>query len=200
MSLGIVLTPYGKVPGGYPPAAIAYSRGGNGTFMCQYGQCDPQHNTRDQAGHYYDTPLGSPRPGLFARLKQRFALRGLGAIPTDFDIAKVRGYLPVNSGWVTTKQGYQTGPWLPPHGLYPDNPNRVVTPLNGLGYYYPDQVGYPSNAPIPGSNAASVEDVVATMVAHNDRLLALTIVSTAAVATSAILTVFRTLKLIRDDK
>ncbi len=55
--------------------------------------------------------------------------------------------------------------------------------------------------PIETSTApATTEDIVALMNAHNDRLFALTVVSTTAVAVSAIITVFRTLKLIRQGK
>ena len=45
--------------------------------------------------------------------------------------------------------------------------------------------------------AATTDDVIALMNAHQDRVFALTVVSTTAVAVSALLTVFRTLKLIR---
>lgn len=55
--------------------------------------------------------------------------------------------------------------------------------------------------PVETSSApATTEDVVALMNAHNDRLFALTVVSTTAVAVSAIITVLRTISLIRQDK
>lgn len=83
------------------------------------------------------------------------------------------------------------------------------------GYYYDSQLGGRRPGifakmlhglrglrdPVETSAApASTEDVVALMNAHNDRLFALTVVSTTAVAVSAIITVFRTLKLIRQGK
>lgn len=48
--------------------------------------------------------------------------------------------------------------------------------------------------------AATTDDVIALMNAHQDRVFALTVVSTTAVAVSALLTVFRTLKLIRSER
>ncbi len=53
--------------------------------------------------------------------------------------------------------------------------------------------------PVVQTAPATVEDVMATMVAHNDRVFALSLVSTFAVAVSALITMFRTVKLIRDD-
>lgn len=47
---------------------------------------------------------------------------------------------------------------------------------------------------------ATTDDVIAIMNAHNDRVFALTVVSSTAVAVSAFLTLFRTLKLIKNDK
>lgn len=190
MALGVVLTPYGKIPGGYPPAGITYSRKGSTEFLCSGDYLDPQFNSRGEAGYYYDTPLGAPsKPGWFTRMRARAAARKLGLrdIPTDFDLAKVRGYLPVQAGWVTTEQGYQTGPWLPPHGEYPPNPSRQVVPLAGLQ-------GLREGEP------ATTEDVIAAMMAHNDRIFALSLVSTTAVAVSALITVFRTLRLVREGK
>jgi len=81
------------------------------------------------------------------------------------------------------------------------------------GLYYDTQLGAPRRRLFsklrarlglgeiePSAVPATTEDVVALMNAHNDRVFALTLVSTTAVAVSALLTVFRTLKLIREDK
>jgi hypothetical protein len=200
MALGVVLTPYGKIPGGYPPSGIAYQYGGNGTYL---GPPDPQFYTQGEAGYYFDSPLGAARaPNFFERMRIKRALKkiGLGAIPTDFELATVRNYLPVESGWVTTKQGYQTGPWLPPHGVWPP---YTRAPIPGIpGYAPPSNLGaVPADSDNPVvMQPATTDDVVALMNAHNDRLFALTIVSTTAVAVSALLTVFRTLKLIKEDR
>lgn len=177
MALGVVLTPYGNIPGSYP-AAITHSYRGATSWAQPF---DPQFYARGETGYYYDTELGSPgkRIGL-----------GLGAIPTDFDLAKRYGFLPVGAGWTVTKQGYQPGGWLPPDGGYPGQPpatRLAVVPLSGLG-------GVPAQQP------ATADDVLALMAQHNDRVFALTLVSTSAVAISALITIFRTLKLIKGGK
>ena len=151
MALGIVLTPYGKIPKAFP-AAIASSYGANGTYLDE----DPYFNQRGEAGFYHDTFLGDPcapapavRPSWWQRLKARLAGRQLGAIPTDFQMATNLNYTPVNSAWIHAEEGYiQPPPWVPRRP--------------GLGDGVP----------------ATVEDVVGLMNAHNDRVFALTLVST----------------------
>lgn len=91
--LGLILTPFGKIPGAYP-SSIAYSYGGNGTYL---KPDDPQYNTRGEEGLYYDTQLGR-------------------SIPTDAELAKTYGYTPVTSAWVTAKEGFFPAPWDPPNG------------------------------------------------------------------------------------
>lgn len=191
MALGVVLTPYGKNPDGTsPPFAVNYAGANKQAFLCPP---DPQFVTRGEAGMYYDTPLG----GIGDKLKSKIArwklnhtrkLMGLGDIPTDAELARVRGYTPVASGWINSKTSnggtvYVTGPWLPPNGYdYSGTPAPVA--LSGLR----------------GLRDATSDDLIATMNAHNDRVFALTLVSTAAVAVSAMITIFRTLKLIHDKR
>jgi hypothetical protein len=113
-------------------------------------------------------------------------------MPNDFDLVRRYGYLPVKTGWVVTEQGYQSGGWHPRFGHYPGQPQALwppVTPLSGLGQALPPV----SQTPSP----ASAEDLIAMMAAHNDRVFALTLVSTSAVAISAIIGLFRTLRLIK---
>lgn len=272
MGLGIVLTPYGKLPNGAPPYAIDYAYKGATTF---YGSNsagdapgvantdphqDPQFLSRGEQGYYYDTPLGRPSgmrglglalasPGLrgllppmstgaawgmglaaniaggvygYKRAEKKgtkkfwptvgFSILGglawsavayvtgllpakagtLGAVPNDFDLASRRQYLPVENGWVPLHDNkiLTSGPWMPPGDpgwLMPRTPTPIIS--NGL-----------ADAVVPGAApAASVEDVVGVMTAHNDRTFSLALVSTMAVAVSALLGVFRTLKLIRED-
>jgi hypothetical protein len=164
--LGVVLTPYGHVPGSFP-AGITRSYAGATAWAPPF---DPQFYSRGEAGYYYDTQLGGS--------------------PTDFELARRRGYLPVASGWTTTRQGYQPGGWLPPDGGYPGQPQATrypMVPLNGLG------------GDIVEPGPATANDVMAIMAAHNDRVFALGLVSTVAVTISALLGLFRTLKLIHDD-
>jgi hypothetical protein len=200
-----VFAPYGKIPGSWP-TGITQSRGPRGEYLQPY---DPQYNTRDQAGYYHDTPLG--RPSLFQRWRRRRTLKkALGAIPTDFEMASLYNYTPVASGWISTEQGYLTPPWLPPNGYNQGGYPVPVQPNDGGGkpessmalrFYTPERARDPNwNTTTLGDGApASVEDVVAQMNAHNDRVFALALVSTTAVAVSAIITVFRTLRLIRKD-
>jgi hypothetical protein len=208
--LGVVLAPYGKVPGAWP-TAITHSYGGSqqAGYNCPR---DANFNMRGEPGWYYDTPLGNAS-GL--NWWQRWQLRRyyrslrtqsqanrvnspfLGAIPTDAELAITRGYTPVESGWIANRAGFTPGPWNPPDG-WPSGGYPMPGPgFRGLG-------DLPTPIPLPPvqaqSPAATVEDVVAVMNAHNDRVFALTLVSTTAVAISALLTVFRTLKLIREGK
>lgn len=189
MALGVILTPYGHTPG-YPPSGIAHNHKGATSWAEPF---DPQHYTRGEAGYYYDTPLGRPRRGLKETLKGLF---GLGVpSPTDFELSRRYGFQPVKTGWVTTDQGFQSGWWRPQHGDYPGRPAALwppVTPCgrsNGLGQALPPAADMPP--------PATAEDVLVMMAAHNDRVFALTLVSTTAVALSALITLFRTLKLIK---
>lgn len=185
MSLGVVLTPYGHTPG-YPPYGISTTRAGATQWREPF---DPQWYSRGETGYYYDTQLGASKRSWWSRAKAKM---GLGNFPTDFEMARMRGYLPVESGWVTTAQGYQSGGWSPPHGRYPGFPaalNPPLAPLNGLG-----ALGVvPADPP-------TVADVMLEMQQHNDRILTLTVISTTAVAISSLLGLFRTLKLIKENK
>ena len=192
MALGIVLTPYGKLPNGNPPYGITYAYGGDGTYLTPD---DPQHYTRGEAGYYPDTALGAPRLGFFSKLKRSL---GLGRNPTDFEIGRGNyPFLPFYSGWINTNQGYVTGPWLPPNGWSPDGVPQAIAPLQTQ--QVPLDHGYLAGLR-EGALPATTEDVIAIMNAHNDRVFALTVVSTTAVAVSALVTLFRTLKLIKEDK
>lgn len=236
MTLGIVLTPFGKTAGGYAPYGIThdykgavewYGSNSAGDAPDSTGtrdpRLDPRFNERGEAGYYYDTQLGETvstvgtrKPAWIEKMRAKWqawrARFGLGGFPTDFQLATIRGYLPVEGGWVQTQQGYMSsGPWLPPHGdpgwadhsfpvpmvpiyeplpITPCGPNHGLAPqLSGLGRAF----GQAATSP------ATVEDVLSTIASHNDRAFALALVSTTAVAVSALLGVFRTLKLIRED-
>ncbi len=187
--LGIILAPAGKVPGGFP-YEIAQSRGARQDYL---GPEDPQWHHKGEDGYYYDTMLGAPRMGLFKRLTAKL---GLGTIPTDFEMARGQGmpYTPVNNGWIAAKEGYFMPTYIPPYGR---PSGGLPIPVETPGFSGFSLRGLRETAPVPPP--ASVEDVLAVMNAHNDRIFALSLVSTTAVAVSALLTVFRTLKLIRED-
>ena len=196
MALGIVLTPYGRNPDGTsPPFAVNYSGVNRHDTLCPR---EPQFNTRGEQGMYYDTPLG----GLGATIARKIErwkinrqrrLMGLGSIPTDAELATVRGYTPVASGWINSvsPKGYVTGPWLPPNGAdYSGTPAPIA--LFGLrGLREDPAVVPPAQTPV---------DVIAALQEHNDKVFALTLVSTAAVAVSAMIAIFRGLKLIHEGK
>ncbi len=189
MALGVVLAPYGRNPDGTsPPYTVNYAGVNRHKRL---GPADPQFNTRATPGMYYDTPLGAParRPGWIKRLKinHQRRLMGLKDIPTDAELAHTYGYTPVQSGWIPSTNGeYVTGPWVPPNGQ------------NYSGY--PPPIAFAGLGQDTTSQPPTIEDVLATMNAHNDRVFALTLVSTAAVAVSAMITIFRTLRLIREAK
>lgn len=212
MALGIVLAPYGKIPGAFP-SGILYSYGSGGHYS---GPDDPRFNTRGEVGWYTDTQMGAPKPLTWGqRIRRRLkGMGGLGNLPTDFELSRQRGYrdyqyTPTSSGWIATGQGYLAPPWLPPSGYPPGGYEMPVQPLDngGLGRFWglrddPAATSAaaalnPSIGPTAPVQAASVEDVIATLQAHQDRVFALTLVSTTAVAVSALITIFRTMKLIR---
>lgn len=189
MALGVVLAPYGRNPDGTsPPYTVNYASVNRHRLL---GPHDPGHYTTGEQWMYSDTPLGGITDKLKAKierwkLNRQRRLMGLGDIPTDAELAKVRGYTPVTSGWINTVQGqYVTGPWIPPNG---QNYSGSMPPvaLSGLGQ-------------VP-TQPANVDDVLAVMNAHNDRVFALTLVSTAAVAVSAMITIFRTVRLIHSKR
>lgn len=102
--LGIILTPYGYIPGAYP-SEIARTTGGGRPM----GPFDPQYYTRGERGYYYDTPLGAWE----------------GQAPNDFQLAQQRGILTPNQGWIATNAGMYNGPWVPPNGWTPVGPTNI---------------------------------------------------------------------------
>jgi hypothetical protein len=105
---------------------------------------------------------------------------GYQTIPTDNEIFSDRAAGGYAYGWIAARdpQGRMMnvpGPWVPPDGRSP---------------------GY--NAPISFGDAAT--DLVAEQQAHNRRMFQLSMISTIAVAASALLAIFRTGSLIREDR
>ena len=199
-NLGIILAPYGKIPGAYP-SAINYSYGGGGQYLCPE---DPFFNTRGEQGFYYDTYLGAPasRLSFWQRRQLKKFYKNLtkqrmqdeasspflgGAIPTDAELATYLQYTPVESGWVAAKEGYFPAPWLPPDGWNQAGGRGWTTPGYGP---HPELRGLGETPP--------PEDVIAALNVHNQRVFALTLVSTAAVAIAAMLGAYRTIRLLRE--
>jgi hypothetical protein len=206
MHLGLVLTPYGQIPGA-PPWEIGYSYGGDGTFLCPD---DPYQNQRGEAGFYHDSQLGgppfkpksliaagiAPQPHLpqlskLAQRRVRRALNGLGrAIPTDFDLAPTYGYVPMMDGWVAAKEGFQPGGWIPPNAYNPAGAYGAGLVPRGLGDAVPTDV--PSQA--------ALVDVIASMQQRNNKLFVVSLISAAAVTISAIVTTIRNAHLIKQER
>lgn len=131
---------------------------------------DPQHYQRGEAGLYADTRLGG--------------------IPTDAELARNYQYTPVASGWVNFKEGYYPAPYIPPGwnaaGAY--GPSMA---LRGLGE---------DAAPILTTTKAEADAVVAALNAHNQRVFKVTLISTAVVGLSALITALRTVRQLKRDE
>lgn len=226
--LGIILTPYGKIPGAYP-SEIAYSYGGDGTFMCPD---DPYYNQRGEVGLYYDTQLGGlgtitenmlapltllntapaprrqpirsgggPLKGIFGKLfGKRRGLNGLGhSVPSDFELAPSYGYTPMIDGWVSAREGFNPGSWIPPNGWNPAG--AYGPPMAPATYSYPGALG-DATLPDPVQTAANAaaQSINDTLQAHQDRMFKLTIISTTIVGLSALLATMRTWRQLKRDE
>ncbi len=111
----------------------------------------------------------------------------LGAIPTDAELATNYGYTPVASGWINSKdQGYVTGPWR--FGWDPAGAYGPPSSLNGLG----------ADA-LPVSAADAAASAVMALQENQARAFKLMIVSTSAIALSALLAAWKTARDIRKD-
>lgn len=170
--LGLVLTPYGQIPGSFPYEIGAQTYGSR--QLCPE---DPYYLQRGEYGYFHDTALGAPRT-FRSRLKKLF---GLGEIPTDFEKASVYQYLPVTAGWVTTSQGYYPTHWMPPDG--------------GATWYGP------AVAPLSGAfGDATSDDLIRVLNEHHKKQFQLSALSTTAVVASSLITAYRTVRLIIDER
>lgn len=176
--LGIILAPYGKIPGAYPSEISRTTHGG--VPLCPP---DPQYNQRGEVGFFYDTPLGG------ASTRRVPLGRTLADIPNDFEIARVRGTLTPNEGWVATQQGAYPGPWVPPAGWRPTGSTGV-------------RINLPTNVPA-GLGADTIVDpaqaVIDELNRHHRNMFALSTISTAAVLISSLIAAIRTARLLRAE-
>ena len=123
---------------------------------------------------------------------------GLGAIPTDFQLATVYGNTPVMHSWIPFKQGvFTTPPFIQPDGDWGPNPiiNRgiwapalqpLAGPLGDIVEQPSDGTTTPPVAPFDAGMAAVEE-----LRRHQERMYMLGIVSAVAVAATAAVNVFR---------
>ena len=210
----MILAPYGKVPGAYP-SEIGYSYGGNGTFLCPH---DPYYNQRGEVGFYHDTQLGStaeyntllaslaniinsalPKAshGVFGKKRYR-GVNGLGrSLVTDFDLYPTYGYVPQMDGFVQFKEGDHPGSWIPPNGYDPAGVYGPPTFQPGTG----SQLQGPSDlADIPPANIdPEVAKVLQAMTDQNAKMFTLSLVTTIAIGISAIITIIRNSKALRQE-
>jgi hypothetical protein len=167
--LGLVITPYGTVPGAYP-WEINRTITGTGSFLKPH---DPWYYQRGETGFYYDTYLGGAR--------------GLGAIPTDAEMGPNMCYTPVGSDWIETTNAYVPPPWVPPNGWSPAGAYGPVTS------YKTQPTG------LAGALRGVLSDVESELVEHHRKMFTLSALSTAAAVASSLLIFYRTAKLIADD-
>jgi hypothetical protein len=227
--LGIILAPFGKIPGAYP-SEIGFSYGGNGSFLCPE---DPFYNTRGEVGFYHDTQLGGlpmqadaltpntlfipnqpalkQKLGLFGRMRANRvarALNGLGSVPSDFDLQPTYGWVPMIDGWVQGREGFSVGGWVPPNGWSaaggygpPMGPPAGVHGLGDATIVVPAPTVQSTSAdPISAAATAAAGQIQDTLQAQNDRMFKLTIISTTIVGLSALIATLRTWKQLKRDE
>lgn len=218
MTLGVVLTPYGKVPGAYP-WEINKSAQGSTTFLCEM---DPYYFQRGEYGFFHDTPFGAAnghKKTLFQRLKQAVGIpskNGLGAVPTDAEIGKYyyNWYTPVQSAWIYAidPKRYIPPPWVPPDNWRTASPYGPQTAFAGTHVALlgdapmvpseaPEQptVSTPATPAIAQQKAASAQDVVTILNEYHRKQFWLSAVATMAGVGASAFAIFRTLKGIQDD-
>jgi hypothetical protein len=162
MALGIILAPYGKIPGAWPTEVVG-SRASRQSLLCPR---DPYYNQRGEAGYYHDTQLGE--------------------LPTDGELAVNRQYTPVASGWIATRQGSLPPAWNPTANQ--SNPFLPQGPLRDAGV---DAVS---------AVQAAAAAALAEQQDHNKKAFTLAMFSTTAVVLSSLVALFRTARLMRDDR
>lgn len=128
---------------------------------------------------------------------------GLGAIPTDFQLATVYGNTPVMHSWLPFKQGaFTTPPFIQPDGDWGPNPitNRgiwapalqpIAGPVLGRAGLGDDVVEQPSDGTAPPVAMDPGTAAVLELKRHQERMYMLGIVSAVAVASTALVNVFR---------
>lgn len=129
-------------------------------------------------------------------------VNGLGAVPTDIQLSSQYGYTPVVSQWIPFKEGtWAPAPWNPPRGAtssMPQDQGYWTAPTTGTMTTV--ATGQPLNEYLGGLGRLGAEAAVALdpitasleeQRRHEDRMFLLGIVSAAAVASTAMINVFR---------
>lgn len=225
MTLGIVLAPYNRVPGAFP-YGVGYSYGGNGTFLCpedpqhnqngepgfyadtQLGSATPEYAfVQNMVSAVKNLVAARPRiaqsQGWLSKFKSRQALgiptpewvvtsgshpslRGLGSsVPGDLELYNTYSYAPHMTGWVVNKDGFVQTPWNPPNGWR-------SSPLSGLAGPAPQLMDIPQANIDP-----NVAKVLQAMNDQNAKMFTLSIITTLAVALSAVVSIVRNTRELR---
>lgn len=131
--------------------------------------------TRDYGFQYTDhSPYGFGRPGV-----------GTPGVPNDRQLSTIYGYTPWISGQIPFQQGaWAPAPWAPPYGGRPAYVEAGIQAANrGLG----DAAADAGVVTAPDMPTATLQ----TLQLHQDRMYLLGIISAAAVASTALVNVFR---------
>lgn len=175
-SLGMVLAPYGNLSPS--PSSEIVSATKSRAYCTRRGERGPNYRwwQTKAYGNYDDS---------------------LGAVPTDLQLSTQYGYTPVISQWVPFNEGtWAPAPWSPPRGptsLMPQDQGFWTAPaagpvattgaaLQGLGA----DVVTPPAPPLDPAAASLLE-----LQRHQDRMYLLGIISAGAVASTALVNVFR---------
>lgn len=179
--LGAILAPYGNQTPNPSNQLVAATRSRD--YCTRRPSMGPNYR-QDQTLAY--------EPGA-----RNHGINGLGAVPTDLQLATQFQYTPVISQWIPfTNKTWSPAPWNPPTGATGGDPGFWSAPTAG-----PMQTiatGQPLNQYLGGlgdTTATPVTDPVTASVleqrAQNDRMYLLGIISAAAVASTALINVFR---------
>lgn len=176
-NLGIVLAPYGdRSP--YPSSEIvsATKDYGPGVYCTNRPSRGPGYRWQETSAYEPDGSLG-----------------GLGNSPTDLQLATQYGYTPVSGQWLPGKNGaWSSLPWVPPSGAPSAAPQNqgIMTRLAGVVAHRTQRLGDAAD----DAGVVTADPATATLQElqrHQDRMYMLGIVSAAAVASTALINVFR---------
>lgn len=197
-NLGLVMAPYGQVPGAYP-YEINRSLRTTDTFLCP---TDPMYLTRGEYGLYHDTMLGRAVTSHLGPRGRTILLgqNGLGAIPTDAEIGKYyySWYTPTQSSWIQARDRFIAPPWNPKdQTAWPFNPPPLGDPTPSAatlpGFFQP-------SPPPADPNNPTITEVVNILNTYHQRQLVMSAISTTIVAAGAILGAYRTAVLVLQER
>lgn len=206
-ALGIVLAPYGdRSPHPSFEMVAATKDFGPQAYCTRRPERGPNYRQAQTAAYEPEDrnhSINGPRLGRLAQFTCRIAGVGcppnLGAVPTDMQLSTQYGYTPVVSQWIPMKEGaYSPAPWVPPHGRPTSNDPAFMTPW-GKGaapaYRRPGIAGPVADVATDNAGVVTPMDPATAAVhelkMHQDRMYMLGILSAGAVASTALVNVFR---------